>query len=259
MSVGLHRSLTVLADAVGVALVVGLLWAPSPASAVPKKTPGAPPRCDRCEDLPMLEEQFFQQEFLRNAFNEYLVWKLPSIPKGSDVSATQAMVDRVTADFNAYLNSPAGGGGGVGGAELGTDNTNCKLVLYVKGPDGKNVIDPVTKKEKTLPFNEQEYRKKNCAAISDYLLAHENQHVADCKNDHKDLTQWRNYAAADVRAYANGIRNLRKSIANLARKCGWHGSTQKTKKDSEGEDAVVIPTMAEAKALATTLKKGGKK
>jgi hypothetical protein len=240
-------------------LAVGVFAVPSPASAAPKKARTGPPRCDRCKDLPMLEEQFFQQEFLRKAFQEYLDWKLPSIPKGSDASATQAMVDQITAAFTAFLNSPAGGGGGSGGAELGTDNDTCKLVYYVKGPDGKNIIDPKTKKEKTLPFDEKEYRKKNCAAIADYLLAHENQHVADCKNDHKDLSQWQNYAAADVRAYANGIRNLRKSIAKLASKCGWQGSTRKTKQDSQGEEAEVIPTMAEVKELAKALKKGGKK
>jgi hypothetical protein len=260
MSVRLCRPLTFLPRTVGPALATAvLIWAPGVASGAPKKPATSPPRCDRCQDLPMLEEQFFQQEFLRQAFNEYLVWKLPPIPKNKDTSATQAMVDQVTADFNAYLNSPAGGGGGVGGAELGTDNDSCKLVYYVKGPDGKNVIDPKTKKEKTIPFDEKEYRTRNCAAISDYLLAHENQHVADCKNDHKDLSQWRNYAAADVRAYANGMRNLRKSIAKLASNCGWQGSTRKTKKDAQGEDAVVIPTMDEARKLATTLKKGGKK
>ena len=144
-------------------------------------------------------------------FNEYVVRKVPTRPpdfKG-DGTGLDYMRATIIAAFNAYLHSPAGGGGGSGQAELGTDFDNCKLVFYVKGKDGKNVIDPKTKKEKTVPFNEDEYRSKNCKPIADYLLAHENQHVADCKSDPKDLSAWQNYAAYDVRAYAAGIKNLR--------------------------------------------------
>jgi hypothetical protein len=219
----------------------------------------APPRCDRCEDLPMLENQLFQQEFLQKRFEDYVVYKLPTLPKGYDGTAKDYMVEQIIAAFNAYLNSPAGGGGGVGSAELGTEYDSCKLVFYVKDAKGKNVIDPNTKKQKTIPFDEKAYREKNCKAIADYLLAHENQHVADCKSEKRDISAWQVYAAADVRAYGAGIANLRKSIAKLASECGWQGSTRKTKDDRQGNPVNVVPTPDQVKKLAQTLKKGGHK
>jgi len=238
------------------ALVAGLFLA-APASAAPKSA--GPPRCDRCQDLPMLEAQLFQQEFLRKAFEDYVAWKVPAVPKGYDGTGKDFMVETVTADFNRYLNSPAGGGGGSGAAELGTDFDTCKLVFYVKDARGKNVIDSKTKKEKTVPFDEKAYRAKNCKAVADYLLTHENQHVADCKAQKRDLSAWQVYAAYDVRAYAAGIANLRKSIAQLATQCGWEGSTRATKEDSEGKQVSVVPTPDEVKKLAQVLKRGGQK
>jgi hypothetical protein len=169
------------------------------------------------------------------------------------------MVEQIIAAFNAYLNSPAGGGGGVGYAELGTDYDSCKLVLYVKDAKGKNVIDPKTKKEKTMPFDEKAYRAKNCKAIADYLLAHEKQHVADCTAEKRDISAWQVYAAADVRAYGAGIASLRKTVAHLATDCGWEGSTRATKNDEQGNPVSVVPTLDQVKTLALTLKKGGHK
>jgi len=238
-------------------VVVGLLA--QPADAVAKKRA---PTCNRCKDLPMLEAQLNQQQFLHDQFNDYLTYKVPTRPANysGDGGSLDYMIATVLAAFNAYLNSPAGGGGGSGAAELGTDFDNCKLVLYVKGKDGKNVIDPKTKKEKTIPFNESDYRSKNCKPIADYLLAHENQHVADCKSDHKDLSAWQNYAAYDVRAYAAGIASLRKSIAALAKECHWQGSNRNTKRMEGDMEVDVVPTPDEIKNLANAVKKkGGRK
>lgn len=258
MSRRLSRAVTAIPGAGrALAALTASLLLTSPALAAGKSS--GPPRCDRCRDLPMLESQLFQQEFLRKAFQEYVDWKVPSVPSGYDGTGRDFMVETITAQFNAYLNSPAGGGGGRGAAELGTDFDNCKLVFYVKDAKGKNVIDPKTKKEKTIPFDEKAYRAKNCKAIADYLLTHENQHVADCKSQKRDISAWQVYAAYDVRAYAAGIANLRKSIAALASRCGWQGSTNKTKQDSEGNEVDVVPTPDEVKKLAHALKKGGGK
>lgn len=237
--------------------VVGLLALPTEAAAKKRA-----PTCNRCKDLPMLEQQLFQQEFLHDQFNDYVTHKVPTKPpdfKG-DGTGRDYMIATVIKAFNDYLNSPAGGGSGVGQAELGTDFDNCKLVLYVKGKDGKNVIDPKTKKEKTLPFDEKDYRQKNCKPIADYLLAHENQHVADCKSDPKDLSAWQNYAAYDVRAYAAGIKNLRSAIAQLAKECHWQGSNKNTKRMENDVEVDVVPTPDEMKQLAKAVKKkGGRK
>jgi hypothetical protein len=221
-------------------LVAGLLALPA-AGAGKKKSP----TCNRCKDLPMLEQQLFQQEFLRDQFNEYVIRKVPTRPADfqGDGTGLEYMRATIIAAFNAYLNSPAGGGGGSGQAELGTDFENCKLVFYVKGKDGKNVIDPKTKKEKTVPFNEDQYRAKNCKPIADYLLAHENQHVADCKSDPKDLSAWQNYAAYDV-APTRRDQNLRASPS-------WPSATGRGRTAAEGrggEDVDVVPTPDEVRS-----------
>jgi hypothetical protein len=257
MSVRLPGTLKLLFPTARRATLLAAMLGASSVFAAPKAS--GPPRCERCSDLPMLEGQFFQQEFLRKAFEEYVNWKLPSVPSGYEGTAKDFMVETITAAFSQYLNSPAGGGGGTAAAELGTDFDTCTLVFYVKDAQGRNVIDPKTKKPKSIPFDENAYRAKNCKAIADYLLAHENQHVADCKSQKRDLSSWLVYATYDARAYAAGMRNLRKSIAQLATRCGWEGSTHSTKKDAEGSDAPVIPTPEEVKTLAHALKTGGHK
>lgn len=201
----------------------------------------APPTCDKCKDLPRLERELFEQEWLQREFHEYARYGKALPAGGAPGDSADAMVRQVTSDFNAWLKSPAGGGGGRdGAAELGTDWKDCKLVMYVD------------RGKKTVPFDEKKYREKNCAPLADYLLAHENKHVEQCKA-HKgaDLSYYANYAAFDTEAYGTGIRNLRASIAALAKKCGWEGSTRPTKKNPEdGKDEDVVPTLKRANELA---------
>lgn len=206
----------------------------------------APPTCDKCKDLLKLERELFEQEWLQHEFHEYARYAKALPAGGAPGDSSNAMVKQVTADFNAWLKSPAGGGGARdGAAELGTDWKDCKLVTYV----GRG---------KTVPFDEKKYREKNCAPLADYLLAHENKHVEQCKA-HKgtDLGYYANYAAFDTEAYGAGIRNLRTSIAALAKKCGWEGSTRSMKKNPEdGEEQDVVPTKKEVDEI---IKRVGKK
>src|SRR4051794_28091281 len=97
------------------ALLITALLAPSLAKAA---------TCDKCSDLPKLEKELFEQEWLQDQFRQYAEYKSHVTPtaeekkyQGADVAALQR---EVTAAFNKWLKSPAGGGGGVGGAELGT-------------------------------------------------------------------------------------------------------------------------------------------
>jgi hypothetical protein len=302
-----HRLFCTLTGSAAVGLatatIVTALSAAQPTSppreAAAKAAPTIPkwngPPCDSCEALSALEEQLFQQELLRDEFQKYAskekfpvppdgYTKVRKTPQGLEVSgtATDFMVDSVTAAFQAYLDSPAGGGsGGVGQAELGTDTDTCKLVLYVKGADGKNVRgrdgQPVTK-----PFDEKKYREDlACEPVADFVLTHERQHIADCSGESLqavggarargiDRNEWADFAAYDARGYQAGIASLRKSIAALAMRCGWQGSTNPTKPDGSStvptpEQAKdlgrrpTVPTKDQIKSLTDALRRGGGK
>ena len=242
----------------------------------PDKKPPAPAPCNRCSDLPKLTKELNEQQKLREEFQKYVDYKLPPYAKDpkNDPGATRRMRDDVEAIFTAWLNSPAGGGGGFGQAEMGTDVDSCKLVRYPKDADGKNLKD---KKGNDIvcEVTKADIKEMYCPAVADMILTHEGQHQTDCQNNKKssqkvDLADWRNYAAFDVRGYTAGIANLRKSIAALAKskQCGWKGSTNQTKKmpmppapgtnDKKTDiDVDVIPTPQEIDTLAKTL--GGKK
>jgi hypothetical protein len=208
----------------------------------------AAPRCDRCKDLPKLEKELFEQEYLQHEFREWALGNRRLRPNGDPKDTAGTMRDQVIESFNAWLKTPAGGGkGGNGRPELGTDWSNCTLVLYVT-------------KTKTVPFDEKKYREQECKEIADYLLAHENKHVEQCKKNQAtavlDVSYYMDYAAIDSEAYGAGIRDLRKTIAKLAKECGWQGSTNETKKNpDDGLDEDVVPTKKEAAELAKRVKK----
>jgi hypothetical protein len=281
-----HRRFLPLSAPGLLALAAALLLA-SPASAIsspttqkeackkPDKKPPAPSPCDKCSDLPKLNKELSEQQFLRDKFQEFIDWRLPPLakePGDMKKSAGELMRDAVTREFTTYLNSPAGGGNGFGQPEMGTDLETCKLVSYPKDDKGKNLTDkdgnPIT-----CPVSKADIKAMYCPAVADMILTHEGQHQKDCTANKKaspplDLAEWRNYAVYDVRGYTAGIANLRKSIAKLAKskQCGWKGSTSKTKKMPMPQpgnqkptdiDVDVIPTPQEIDTLAKTL--GGKK
>jgi hypothetical protein len=203
----------------------------------------AAPPCNRCRDLPKLEKELFEQEWLQHEFHQYALGdKTP--PAGDPGDTAGAMRDQVLADFNAWMKSSAGGGkGGNGGPALATDWSDCKLV-----------------KTKKVPFDEKKFREQNCKEVADFLIAHENKHVEQCKkykgSSRFDLSYYMDYAAMDTEAYGTGIRNLRTSIANLAKKCGWEGSNHDTKKSPEDhQDEDVVPTKKQADELAKRVRR----
>jgi len=48
-----------------------------------------------------------------------------------------------------------------------------------------------------------------------------------------------------------GSASLRKSIAQLATKCGWQGTTKATKDDGQGGQVPTVPTPEQAAELAS--------
>lgn len=267
-----HRWALPLSAPGTLALLAALVAGPPAAAAKAKKK--SPPDCSRCSDLTSLQRELAQQEWLRDRFQQFIDYRLPPSPKkdgNDDRDAASRMRDTVEAEFNAWLNSPAGAGGGIGQAEAGTSLVSCELVTYVKDAQGKNKKDKKGD-DVTRPVTDKEIRAQYCPAIADMILTHEGQHQIDCRANKKsseprDLSQWQNFAAYDVRGYSAGIASLRKSIAALARKCGWKGSTSKTKKkplpkvptdDRKELEEDVVPTPQELEALAKTLG-GGKR
>jgi hypothetical protein len=265
-----------LTSAAAVVLGAALLFVSSVSAQTPQRGQQAPavpkwsgPPCDSCEALPALEEQLFQQEFLKREFEKYGnkekfpvppdgYTRVTKTPQGLVVSgtATEYMVEQITSSFQSYLDSPAGGGSeGVAQAELGTDTDTCGLVLYVKGPDGKNVKGK-DGKPVTQPFDEKKYREQlNCDPIADFVLAHERQHISDCSGESLGAVgaargagiqpgDWSGFATYDARGYEAGIRNLRDAIAKLASECGWQGSTT-----PETERGKTVPTPEQAQNL----------
>lgn len=248
-----------------------LLSAPASAAKSGKKQSG-PPRCDRCSDLTRLQKELAEQQWLRKHFEEYLSWRLPPGAKGDkdDRSTIQRMQDFAQAEFIKYLNTPAGGGSGSGQAEAATQLDTCELMLPVRDANGQNKKG----KDGSLVMRvvkPAEIRAQYCPAIADMILTHEGQHQIDCKANKKeatprDMTNYRNFAAYDARGYSAGIASLKKSIAALAKKCGWKGTTRKQKQpipqvptdDRKDIEEDVIPTPQELDALAGTLA-GGKK
>ncbi|HVO31484.1 MAG TPA: hypothetical protein VMV18_12130 [bacterium] len=209
--------------------------------------------CSDCKDLPRLEKELFEQEFLQQAFRQYANYEKNIPAKKGDETDVEALQRSVTADFNAWLHSPAGGGNrnAHGGAAWGTGR-DCNLVIYLPGKnkDGS---------PKTAPFDDaaqKKFRADNCDAITDYLLAHEAVHQKSCKDALDIFDDPRIYAADDVRAYGAGIRSLRKYIRTLAESCGWEGSTSETKTDAAGNKEDVVPTMKRITSGKDALKNG---
>ena len=82
----------------------------------PDKKPPAPAPCNRCSNLPRLTKELNEQQKLRDEFQKYVDYKLPPYAKdpNNDPGATRRMRDDVETIFTAWMNTPAGGGGGFG-------------------------------------------------------------------------------------------------------------------------------------------------
>jgi hypothetical protein len=206
----------------------------------------------KCKDLPRMEQELFEQEWLQREFYDYLIEKKTPPKPAPGQTAARALSGQVITDFKNWRGSPAGGGRRGGGAALGMSWAKCELVSYKKG--------------KEVPFDEEKLRVRSCDEVADYLIAHERKHVEQCKRLHdpatplrRDPNTWMDYAHFDVDAYGEGIKHLRKSIAEVARTCGWAGSTNPTKKIVREQEVDVVPTMAEARRLAKALAAGKKR
>ncbi len=136
---------------------------------------------------------------------------------------------RVQAAFNAWLKTPAGGGG-AGEPTMGTNPENCQLVFYVKDADGHTSIQP---------YDEKAMKQRYCKAILDYMLAHEASHQRTCRAlgaKNKAFLNAPDFVAADeVKAYEAGIKSLEKAINALAARCKEKGTTAKYRLDPNQE------------------------
>jgi hypothetical protein len=237
-------------------LVVAALAAPL-AGAAPK--PKGP--C-QCKDLPAMEQELFEQEWLQREFYEYALGnKAPPPPQGKQTTA-DSLKAQVLSDFIAWRKSPAGGRTRRGGAApaLGVNWGKCEIVtLQLVKQNKQSAV-------KERPFDEPEFRSHNCQEVADAFILHEQEHVKQCTKLHdpsrplrRDPGHWLDSASFDVEAYGEFVKAMRKSIADLASRCGWQGSTNATKKNPvDQQDVDVVPTEEEARRLARALAKGKK-
>ncbi len=207
--------------------------------------------CDKCSDLPRLYRELLEQEFLRNRFDR---WVKEAYYPVSVEAMQQSAADQLGAAMRGGLYGPLktdSGPGGKGGAapSFGTDlnNKSCALVEYVKDAQGKQVQRPVTP---------EQVQKKLCAPMAKFVLTHEGHHQASCRAAYAaggaakfGTTEF--VAKDDVEAYQAGIAVLRDHIAELARKCGWSGSTNARRPDGTS----TVPTPDQVMELKNATKK----
>jgi hypothetical protein len=195
----------------------------------------------KCTDLPAMEKELFDSEFLQALFKKYV--DLDRIPKPTEPgeSMIDAMQREARVGLDEFNGSPAGGGKKGASAPHAGTTEKCTLVLYVKG--------------KPTPYDDALYRRTHACWDADSLLVHELKHVAHCRAGLEIHSDFRLYAASDVQAYGAGARKLRALIAETAGRCGWKGSTRKTKPNPVDKiDVMVVPTPAEVKEIVDALK-----
>jgi hypothetical protein len=159
-----------------------------------------------------------EQEWLRSRFYSFSPWeKVYPFTAGS----VKDLQTRVQDAFNAWLKTPAGGGG-VGEPTMGTNPADCKLVFFVKDVKGNVTIQP---------YDEKQMKQRFCKTILNYMLAHEASHQKTCQalgaKNKAFLTAPEFVAADEVKAYEAGIKVLEKAINDLAARCKQEGTTAK--------------------------------
>ena len=211
------------------------------------------PGCDQCADLPTLYRELLEQEFLRNRFERWI--REAYFPVSVDAmqrTATDALSTAMSRDLYGVLAPLKTAGGSQAAPAYGTDmNTrDCGLVEYVKDAKGNATARPVTS---------DQVRKKLCAPLAQYTLAHEAHHQASCRaswaaGDAKKLGSVEFFVQDDLAAYQAGIAVLREHIAGLAKKCSWTGSTGARKPDG----TATVPTPAQITQLESHVKSTSK-
>lgn len=221
-----------------------------------KKRQEPPPDCSKCSDLPMLYRELLEHEFLRNQFDSWIRQRY--YPATVDIMQTLAANYLGTAMqgqlYGVLAPNTAGGQGGNAAPAYGTDLTSksCGLVEYFRCRKGGKDDEVV---EVQAPVTPEEVRAKHCKPIADALLAHEGHHQKTCgsswNQNGSDKFVTVEYVANDDReAYQVGIGVLRQYIAQLARDCGWSGSTNARRP----EGTMTVPTPDQIVTLQNNVK-----
>ena len=207
-----------------------------------------------CTDLPALEQELRDQEWLRHAFEQYT----PVSSYQLSAKDTKDLQQRVKAKFDKYKASPAGGGSGPGAASLGVDtNVRTCLLRMFDPPDAQG-------NQTSKPFVEATYEPASCELMRRFAIDHEKQHQKVCKAKWKDGTQddytdVAFFAADDVKAYEAGIATLRKGMEKLAARCGRQPSTRQVKNaPKDVPPPAPRPKLDDARKLSAALGKGKK-
>jgi len=204
-----------------------------------------------CSDIVPMQKELWGQEFLQARFKKYLDYDIIPSPEAAGESMVEAMQHDAAAALSRYEQSPAGGGQKGNAAPAAGTAPDCTIKLYLPN-------------HKTVPYDDAAYRKTHKCWEAEFLLAHEQQHVADCKGGAK-FDEYLGYAASDVRAYGVGVRRLRKLIADTAKSCNWRGSVNKDgsenvekKNPVDKQPEPVVPTPADVDEIINALSSAGR-
>jgi hypothetical protein len=195
-------------------------------------------KCDQCSDLPRLYRELLDQEFLAEKFNSWV--KQSYYPRSISTvkrSAANALTAAARGSLYGVL-KPSGSGGGPGaGPAYGTDlnNRNCGLREYAP-PDPNDAGSDEDKEPPSSPTTPEKIRAKECKPVAEAVIVHEGVHQEWCRGAYRSgktqvLESVEEFVKNDLAAYKEGVRSLRESIADLALRCRWGGSTNPVKPD----------------------------
>jgi hypothetical protein len=228
---------------------VSLAWLASVWLAAIPPSAQAAGGCNECKDLPRLYRELLEQQFLRDKFNSWVKQAYyPASVKNMQDQAANALT-------TAMQHGAAGSGSASGGnatPSFGTDlnSKQCGLVQYVSDGNGGLKEKPVTP---------DDVKKKMCAPLADFVLAHEGHHQASCRTNYgagkaSEFARPEFVAQDEVAAYQAGIAVLRDHVAKLAKSCGWIGSSNERKPDG----TFTVPTPSQIQELsANSVKAAG--
>jgi hypothetical protein len=225
------------------AIVLALICTAMPAFAGKRRDCG-------CANLPQIEQEITEQEFLHQLFSQWADYMPGSI------LTTEGMRDRAETIFNlafygAAHQAPQAAGSGAGAA-FGTlyKDANCPLVEYIYDKNGNPVyretrdsrtqhLSPPVFERATRNVTESQYKSNQCAALVHYSFVHEQHHQDKCEVTTKagNASMWDNlhlFAVEDKEAYAAGLEVLYAERAKLQRQCKrktprdgrWRGTLQ---------------------------------
>jgi hypothetical protein len=202
--------------------------------------------CD-CDNLEQVEEQIVQQQYLHQLFSQWADYLPASLLTAEDVrQRANALFNLTFYGVNSEVPQSVGSGAGAtAGTEVEAEG--CPLVRYLYDKKGRPVLrqtEESRKKHQVPPdlehawvrITEAQYPSHECAALVNFVLAHERLHRETCRSADTPKAKWKEpkfWAENDRDAYQEGLKVLYAERDKL-KQCRdepppdgrWHGSLE---------------------------------